>query len=145
MAKKETTSPKIILKHCHFNKSSLPQWNPWCGLFPSAASQLFVHKLDEGFNIALHLGICSRKQRCRDKEYRKKVKLYNCICNYIPVSTSLLYPLQLYVVMVEKNHYEHEKRHNKSQISVSPFFLHSVSVQQFVSNLVPKRNHRGRV
>lgn len=62
----------------------------------------------------------------------KQVKLYNCICNDILASTSLLYPLRLHVTMTEKTHYEHEKRHKTS------FLLHRVSVQQFVSNLVPK-------
>lgn len=70
----------------------------------------------------------------------KKVRFYNCFCNEILVSTFLFYLLRLHVVKVEKNHYEHEKKSQKCHKYQSFFFLHSVSLYQFVSNLVSKHN-----
>lgn len=67
----------------------------------------------------------------------KKVKFYNCFCNEILVSTFLFYPLRLHVVKVEKKSLWTWKKSQKVT-NISFFFLHSVSLQQFISNFVPK-------
>lgn len=71
----------------------------------------------QGFNTALHLGICSRKQRCRNKKYIKIVNLYNCFCNKILVSTFLPYLPRVHEVKVEKIIMNMKKSHKMSHIS----------------------------
>lgn len=73
-----------------------------------------------------------------------KVKLYNCFCNEILVSTSLLYLLWFHVLKVEKNHYECEK---ESQISEFPFsmYLYSSLLPPLCQNTKPQRESLGHL